>query len=500
MNAGYQGDGLPRAKPRLAHRGFVTFAKRIVVLAVASVLAALVLTSVLPPFVADQSDRAIVNAPVTLLTAPISGDVKALMPLAGDKLAANERVADIVNARVDSSTLVVLEGQLSDTSEKLQATGAKIASDNLYISAMGNEIEQQKTAVVARYLAQISELEAQVGSASAAMREKQQIVSRQNSLVARDVSAPEMATLANQQFAGAQFQKQGMQAKLEGKRAELASVRNNIFVGDDVQQLAALVQKKRDMELDRQRLTIEETETVAVKKNQTKLTEAERSRLDSLKHSTVASPAPGEVLFVTASNDRHVTAGDTLVRLIDCNASFVVGIFSYRQGANFTPGTRVSIERAGKDTGGGTVTAVLPKTTDKLDEDYALPFPQTERRELYVLVKPDQPLQRAASSIANIENGQRCDVGNWVTIQREGGWVPSTSAVYKHARARLASAARSITGIFSTPSSAQTTHVTRPLANPFQANPDISAGGAPYGTVSGEQNRFAPEPPQRESF
>jgi hypothetical protein len=46
---------------------------RVSSLAVASVLSLLMITTVVPPIVADQSDRAVVNAPVTLLTAPIEG-------------------------------------------------------------------------------------------------------------------------------------------------------------------------------------------------------------------------------------------------------------------------------------------------------------------------------------------------------------------------------------------------------------------------------------------
>ena len=52
----------------------------------ASVLAILIGTSVLPPLVADQSDRAVVNAPVTLLTAPIAGDIGAI-PVAASRSA-----------------------------------------------------------------------------------------------------------------------------------------------------------------------------------------------------------------------------------------------------------------------------------------------------------------------------------------------------------------------------------------------------------------------------
>jgi multidrug resistance efflux pump len=408
--------------------------KRALALTVATVLAMLLLTSALPPLVADQSDRAIVNAPVTLITSPIAGDVKSLTPRAGEGLAANAPIAEIVNSRVDRSTLVVLEGELSDTSAKIYAIRAKIESDDRYVAAISAVIAATKTAVEARYAQQIAELQGEVSAASAAVHEKQSLLARQDSMVARHVASPTMAQVATEQYAGAESVEQGMEAKLEEKRAELASAHDSIFVGDDVQQVAILVQKKRDMELDSQKLAIEEDQLSAVLKTQTTLVKAERSRVATLERSTVQAPAAGEVLFVSASVDRHVNAGDTLARLVDCDKSFVAGIFSYRQGVNFAPGTRVTIDRGGAEIVSGSVMAVLPKTSDKVDEDYALPLPQTERRELYVLVRPDHPLRRPQSGATpSPGTAGSCDIGAWVTLSRDGGWMPSTSVFWRRA-------------------------------------------------------------------
>jgi multidrug efflux pump subunit AcrA (membrane-fusion protein) len=74
----------PSSRSKPAHRyGRLV---RVSSVGLASVLALLIGTSVLPPLVADQSDRAVVNAPVTLLTAPIAGDVEAISVQAGDRV------------------------------------------------------------------------------------------------------------------------------------------------------------------------------------------------------------------------------------------------------------------------------------------------------------------------------------------------------------------------------------------------------------------------------
>ena len=413
--------------------------KRGIALTVSGSLAALVLTAALPPLVADQSDRAVVNAPVTLLTAPIDGEVTSMMATPGTLLTSRSQVAEIVNSRVDRSTLITLEGKQTDTADNLLAIRSRRASNERYVNALADQISRQTAIIEARYEQQIVELKAQVGAAAAAQEEKKQVLGHQASLVARDVAGPEMVRAATQQLAGAQYLKQSVESKLAQKQDQLESARSDVFVGDDVHDLAAMIQKKRDMELDIQRLGIEETQVASALKDHVKLLDAERKRLASLERSTVDAPNSGEVINVGASTGRHVSAGDTLARMVDCRAAFVVAIFSYRQGTNLEAGSKVTIDGGADGLTSGTVMEVLPKTSDKVDETYAVPFPQTERRELYVLVKPDRELRRTTA-----DGEAQCDIGRWVTITDAKGWMPSTSVFWRNAGTGLNHAAQSM--------------------------------------------------------
>ncbi len=188
------------------------------------------------------------------------------------------------------------------------------------------------------------------------------------------------------------------------------------------------------------RLEIERVQVAAALDDNTRLFSAERERLASLEHSLVTAPGPGEILNTSSVVGRHVSAGDTLARMVDCNNAFVVAIFSYRQGVDMSAGTRVTIDAGSSGVQEGTVTEVLPKTSDKVDETYAVPFPQTERRELYVLIRPDAPLRTLV-----LETGRdQCDVGQWVTVTRADGWVPSTSVFWRQAGRLISAAALSV--------------------------------------------------------
>jgi multidrug resistance efflux pump len=417
-----------------------TSLKRGIAICVAVAIAGLILSSALPPLVADQTDRAVVDAPATLLTAPISGEVTALSVSQGSRFFDQKKIADIVNKQVDRSTLIELETKHAETVESLAAARARKSGDVRYIAMLADQIAKQTALVETRYQSQIAQLTAEVGSAEAAMQERKLSVDRQTTLVARSIAAPQMKKAASQEYAAAGFQKEVAEAGLQQKQAELDSARNNVFVGEDVHDLATLIQKKRDMELDVERLDIEEAQLAAAAQDQIRPLDAERRRLASLEHSTVDTLGGGEILNVNASVGRHVTAGDTLARMIDCDASFVVAIFSSRQGADLTVGSRVWIDAGAAGTIGGTISEVLPKTSDKVDELYAVPFPQTERRELYALIHPDTPLRR---DVATAGEQNRCDIGRWVTVTRANGWVPSMSVLWRSA-ARLFSPATQV--------------------------------------------------------
>jgi len=62
------------------HHPFILRASSLVV---AGVLSTLMVTAVIPPITADQSDRAVIDAPVKLLTAPINGDIDSLSATPG---------------------------------------------------------------------------------------------------------------------------------------------------------------------------------------------------------------------------------------------------------------------------------------------------------------------------------------------------------------------------------------------------------------------------------
>ena len=412
---------------------------RVSSLVVGGIISLLMVTAVVPPIIADQSDRAVVDAPVTLLTAPIEGEIDSLTARPGRSVEANTSLARISNVRLDRGTLISLEEKVGDAREKQEATRGKKKSDLEYLAALDSVIAGQTEQLKAQLESQIVELRARSAASDSMSGEKKALVDRQTDMVARNAASMDMLRPTAQQYSAALHTADAEKAKLNQKIAQLDALQKNVYVGDDLIAIGSLVQKRRDIYLDAQRMEIEDKELSGILAEKQRLIDAEKKRLSALAEADVRAPNQGTILNVGAAPGRHVNAGDSLASLVDCDKRFVVAIFSYRQGESMKVGTRVRVD--GAAFGAGVVTAVLPKTSDKIDERFAVPFPQTERRELYAIIAPANGADRTGRPAAatQYEGSASCAVGQWVTVTKDNGIVPSMSVTWRRLKTMLTS-------------------------------------------------------------
>ena len=412
---------------------------RVSSLVVGGIISLLMVTAVVPPIIADQSDRAVVDAPVTLLTAPIEGEIDSLTARAGYPVEAGAALARISNVRLDRGTLILLEEKAGDAREKLEATRGKRNSDLEYLASLDSVIAGQTDQLKAQFQSQIIELRARLAASDSMSGEKKALVDRQTDMVARNAASMDMLRPTTQQYSAALHTADAEKAKLNQKIAQLDALQKGVHVGDDLIAIGSLVQKRRDIDLDAKRMEIEDKELSAVLVEKQRLIDTEKKRLAALSEADVRAPNQGKILNVGAAPGRHVNAGDSVASLVDCDKRFVVAIFSYRQGESMKVGTRVRVD--GASFGPGIVTAVLPKTSDKIDERFAVPFPQTERRELYAIIAPANWAEGSGRPAyeTQYEESTPCTVGQWVTVTKDNGIVPSMSVTWRRLETMLTS-------------------------------------------------------------
>src|SRR6202171_177920 len=191
-------------------------------LVVASVLSLLMITTVVPPIVADQSDRAVVNAPITLLTSPIDGEIDSLAATPGHSVEAGESLAQISNVRLDRGTLISLEEKAAEAREKLAAAQANKESDRSYLKSLDSEIANQIEQLKAQFQSQIVELCARVAQSESQSAEKKALVERQSDMVSRDAASVYMLKPTTQQYTAALHNGDAENPKLNQRVAQLA--------------------------------------------------------------------------------------------------------------------------------------------------------------------------------------------------------------------------------------------------------------------------------------
>jgi multidrug resistance efflux pump len=397
---------------------------------VAIVLALMAATLALPPLVTARSDRAVVNAPLVLLTAPISGEVQSVAIEAGGEAKQGEALFSLENARVDRSTAIQLSQKISEMKERIIAIARKRESNQAYVQELDAALANQVAQVRKVWDAQLAELKASLGAAASVSEERRGVRERFTKLFDRQIVSGAMLQAPQRQLESAEFVKDAVVARILEKTVQLDGLSRGVYVGDETGQLADLAKNRRDLEFDTQRMAIEESELKSGLEVQQRLLDAESKRIGLLSAATVAAPFDGKILQASISEGRHVNAGDALASLVDCDRAFVVGIFSYREAPDFQVGARVAIDGLPSGGGYGVVTEVKPRSSESADQHYAVPFPQTERRELYVVARFESDDAEGAAAAGR----ETCLPGRWVTLSRSDARLPSVSGVWRNLR------------------------------------------------------------------
>ncbi|MBX9749161.1 MAG: hypothetical protein K5Q68_06045 [Roseococcus sp.] len=406
----------------------------------AILLAGSLLLASLPPILSDTSTRAVVNAPIVLVTAPIDGELDKLLAEPGDPVAHGEVMARMRNDRLDRSTLIGLENQTQGTRISLQGLRERIEVLSNWLDSLDRNIAVQRGFALNVATEVEREARAKAASAAATLAEMSTLVARQRRLLEAGVVSREVLQIALLRERAAQEDLLATQAALARREAERRSIELGSYAGDTQGALGSLIERRRDASLELSRLRVDEAQLTNNLNALSAQTASETARLARLLDAEVASPSAGHVLRAFASPGQRLNAGDTIAGTVECRSAFVVGIFSVRQAHRLAVGSRVLVDAEGwHETRFGHVRQVLPRTTDRVDTGYAVPFPPMERREMYVLIDLEDARPTRGARDARGRPAVPCDIGRWVHVEIEGGMVSGfASAALRLSRNALA--------------------------------------------------------------
>ncbi len=385
---------------------------RIASYGVLGILSTVFTTSVMPPIFTSTSVRAVVNAPVTSITSPISGTVTNVQAMR-DQFPEGP-VAVVENERVDRSTLIGLQVESTSLRNELTLKQGNLEDYRRRVKDLETELATQQSALIARTSNALRDAEVSLNLATYSAENEKLDSERKLRLVSKGVFPGTKDELINK-IKWEDAKVEGAKIKVAMSTDDLNFAQRGIYVGDNNQYLQNLQNEIRARTADISQIDMQIASIRTRLAELQNFTDAENRRINKLARAEVGV-APSEKIYkAIAQAGKQVNAGDTLVQSVDCSDAFVVAIFSERQAQALSIGSKVLVKSdAWQQPVHGRVSRLLPRTTDRVDLDYAVPFPPTERRELYAFIVPETSDADTAKSF--------CSVGTWVEVERPWDW------------------------------------------------------------------------------
>lgn len=406
---------------------------RLFSLAFGAALVALVGSSVMPSVFDDTSTRAVVTAPLQVITAPIDGEVAQSPFRPGDTFRAGDTVAAVANSSVDRSALLQLETQALALAQEGSETQAERASLVGQLRFNTSDLAAQRRELQGQNREERRALAAALSSAEARLAENAALLERQETMLRSGHVAAGYVDPTRYKVSAARADVAAARANLDGQTAQNRAVDAGVY-GGGANILNGLHASRQEAALGARRLQMQQRDVSARRQAVDGLILAERTRLDRLGSSKVVARQPGLVVEA-APPGRRVIAGAPLISSVSCDEAIVAAIFPEKRARGLIVGTPAAVEIAGEaERRGGRIQKILPRSDDRAAA-YAIPFPPTERRELYVLVALEPA---RATGPARATSPAACPIGGWATVHLDESAGQQRQSFVARAQAMLA--------------------------------------------------------------
>jgi len=385
----------------------------------AGLLAILLLANIAPNFLSSSSRRAVINAPVTLVTSPISGRILEGPTIAGQRFRAGDVVARVQNPTIDRNVLVQLSLQSLGVDERRVILGTEVEQQHQRVAELDSQIAALKPEVMLQLLASEGEARARLASTRATATARQTQARRMQPLLDSKIITPLHIELLQLQAAAAEADRTAAEYTWESKSAALEAARRGAFIGEAFGLLNGLQQQRIAAATAMKRVATEQQAVEWRAGELKRLIESETGRLESLAEAVIVTPTDGYVLDVEQRQGQFVDAGKTILRMTTCKTALVTAVFPISMVGEVTLGATVNVEllEAGRHVS-GRVSRILPRESDRESEKLWVPLPPAQGNEIYVLVALDEDLSREAPD-------QNCHIGGWVRASIESRWQRS---------------------------------------------------------------------------
>ncbi|MGV8919233.1 MAG: HlyD family secretion protein [Pseudomonas sp.] len=384
---------------------------RLVGLAVLVFIVWLLFSTLFMPLLSSSATRAILNAPVILLTTPIDGEVSTLTIQPGRTFIQGQDIATIENPRANQEALLTLQTRRLTLEQELSSLTSQAEHDQKYYDALDATSQQYQSAFRARQMFAQKALRAESSAASARLMDARETVDRNLELFRQGAVSEAMVNSSKAQLASLQGAAESVKSQLQINNGDLHAASDEVYLDPDQLRLFNLKAQMTTLQFS----LINQQKNRATQQqeldNLNALIETEKKRVELMSRFEVVAYSAGTVQELVAPQGTLVRAGSTLLRATDCSQNFVIAVFPERMASKIERDSVLDVSIRGLDQPlKAKVVQLLSSHSDLQSSSYSVPFPYAEQNSVYVVGTFD----------ANLTDEQRtaaCNPGHWVTAQ-----------------------------------------------------------------------------------
>lgn len=374
----------------------------------------LLLSTLFMPLLSTSATRAILNAPVILLTTPIDGVVSSLDIKSGTSFVQGQKVAVVENPRANQDTLLTLQTRRLSLEQELSSSLSQFEHDQQYYLALEKSSQQYQSAFRTRQLFGQKALRAENFAANARLKEAEETVERNLELFRQGAVSNALVDSSKAQLASLQGAAETVRSQLGISNGDLSAANQQVYLDPDQLRMFDLSSHLVTLKLS---LDNQERNRSTVQQELQKLDgliEAENSRIKLMSGYDVVAYSAGTVQEVVAPQGTLVRAGSTLVRATNCEQSYVIAVFPERVASKIDRDTVLKVSIRGLDEPLiAKVEQLLSHSSDLQPGTYSVPFPYAEQNSVYVVAT-------FAASLSDRQRSMVCKPGLWASAEVVG--------------------------------------------------------------------------------
>ena len=383
----------------------------------AAALFVVILLAAIPNTFFIVSTKAVMNAPVQLISSPIYGRLEKLSLQVGQAVTSGDVMATVANPNQDQTSLNGLRLERLDLAEKLDNTKGTVNERAGRLLTVEDKIATVRSGVLTELAEVILNSEATVASYDARLKEQDALLERQLVMVKRKAVNEVSVEPQRQKRNAAQYELDAARGDLRRNRVIKDLIEKGIYTGGTVTANLMVLEMERSKIVGEQAEDLIALKQMSERKLQVeKLIDHEEGRLGKSGTANVMADFAGQVVSVDASYGDFVRQGQPIAKSLDCREAFAAAVYPSREVESLEIGTpaminyrSLGVKRPGK------ITKIVRYFNSGSEGRFYAKFPEAEGHEVYVLVTEDTE-EVGKESAASNDKFFGCHVGEEVIV------------------------------------------------------------------------------------